>query len=211
MRRRPLTHSFRGASLIELIVASFIVGLMMLEIWKLVAAGSTFYRRARSQSEIQRNSLLALRWMARELSEGSSIAFRGYPTENTLGEATGTVHGGIAFGSPQLTGEPRVTYNSEGRMLWASVICYFIDPNDFTLYRQQVPLPAPFRTSPPIIDNDEHHPDVMARRPRPRVVARHIRKIESQQGPKDIIIKLSTRDTELGFGINVQTRLEMKN
>lgn len=195
-----------GASLIELIVSSLIVGLLMIAIWRLVAAGSRFYHKVRSQGEVQRNSLLALRWIARDLSSGSTISFREFKTEGT----NPAIHPGIVFGSPTVMGTSDVAYDPNGRMLWSSVIGYFIRPDDRTLYRRQVPLDA-IKTFPPTIDNDVHSTDVLAGLPNPRLVARHIHDISTTQGPKDIKIQLSTRDEELGFGIKVQTRLEMKN
>lgn len=197
----------RGASLIELTVASLIVLLLMLEIWRLVAAGSRFYHRARSQSDVQRNSLIALRWMAKDLSEGSTISFREYKTDGP----TPMTHAGIVFGSPTVPGTSSVNYDAKGRMIWSSVIGYFIDPADKTLYRQQIPLADPSKTFPPVIDNDTQSTDAMAGYSRPRVVARQIHEINTTQGPKDISIELITRDEELGFGVKVQTRLEMKN
>lgn len=197
----------RGASLIELTVACAIVMLLMLEIWKLASAGARFYHRARSQSDVQRNSLLALRWVAKDLSEGSTISFRQYSVDG----ATPMTHAGIVFGSPSEAGTGAVSYDSNGRMLWSSVIGYFIDPDDNTLYRQQLALPAPRKTFPPVIDNDTQSTDVLAGLPGPRVVARQIQTIKTIQGPKDIRVELSTRDEQLGFGLKVQTRLEMKN
>ena len=201
------SNNSRGASLIELTVASAIVLLLMLEIWKMVAAGSRFYHRARSQSDVQRNSLIALRWMAKDLSEGSTISFREYKLDGP----NPMTHAGIVFGSPTIAGASGVAYDSKGRMLWSSVIGYFIDPQDKTLYRQQIPLPDMTKTFPPVIDNDTQSTDVLAGYPQPRVVARQIHEIKTTQGPKDISIELITRDEELGFGVKVQTRLEMKN
>ncbi len=201
-------HRFpqRGASLIELIVSSLIVGLLMIAIWRLVAAGSQFYHKVRSQGDVQRNSLLALRWIARDISSGSTISFREFKTDG----ASPVTHPGIAFGSPTVTGTSDVSYDGKGRLLWSSVIGYFIRPEDNTLYRQQIPL-SDIKTFPPTISSDAHSTDVMAGLPNPRLVARHIHDISTTQGPKDIKIQLSTRDEELGFGIKVQTRLEMKN
>ena len=199
-----------GASLIELIVAMFIVGLMMLEIWKLVAAGAQFYKRARGQSEIQRNSLLALRWIAKDLAEGSTISFRNYQTENAQGVSTGFTHAGLVFGSPSEAGTGSVRYDDTGHMRWCSIIGYYIEPTDGGLYRQQIPIADP-KTFPPVIDNDQHSTDIMAALPRPRLVARGIKEIATIQGPKDIQVELSTREETLGFGIKVKTRLEMKN
>lgn len=193
-----------GVSLVELIVASFIVGLLMLEIWGLARSGSRFYLRARSQGDIQRNSLLALRWMSKDLGEGSAISFREYAA---VGGSSSRA--GIVFGSPSDT-SGSVHYDDKGHILWSSVIGYYIEPSDGALYRQQMMLPAP-QLFAPTIDNDTHSPDHLAGLPGPRPVARHIHSIETTQGPSDILVKLVTRDEEIGYGITVQTRLEMKN
>ncbi len=206
MRARTGTSSGRrGASLIELIVAMLIVMILMVLIWRLVSTGAQFYHRARSQSDVQRNTMLSLRWIAKDLSEGATISFREYnpPT---------FAYPGIVFGSPVRPSDGRVHYDSSsGRMYWGSVIGYYIDPADKCLYRQQVQLPDVTRTYPPVIDNDTQSTDHLASLPRSRLVARQIHEISTQQGPKDIKIVLATRDEELGFGIKVQTRLEMKN
>ncbi len=205
MRKR----SQAGVSLIELIVASCVVGLLMIEIWGLARAGSRFYLRARSQADIQRNSLLALRWISRDLGEGSSISFREYTTEGGTGQANNVSRAGIVFGSPTDT-QGNVSYDDRGKIMWNSVIGYYIEASDGALYRQQMMLPAPLAYAP-TIDNDSHSPDILAGRPNPRLIARHIHSIETTQGPSDILVKLVSRDKDIGFGITVQTRLEMKN
>lgn len=203
---RRTIRTERGISLVELMVASAIVGLLMIEIWRLVAAGSSFYHRVRSQGEVQRNTLLALRWIGKDLSSGTTFSFRQYDVDG----ADPVTHPGIVFGSPSVAGSNAVTYDENGRMLWNSIIGYYIDPTDHALYRQQLPI-SPARSFPPTIDNDVHSTDQLAKLAKPRLVARHIKEIITRQGPTDIRIEISTLDEELGFGIKVQTRLEMKN
>ena len=205
--RLPASRRPQGASLIELIVTSLIVGVLMLVIWQLVAAGGRFYQRARSQSEVQRNTLLAMRWISKDLSEGATISFRQYKVGSP-----GVTYPGIVFGSPVRVPDGTVHYDTaSGRMLWGSVIGYYINPSDKTLYRQQRALPSVDKTYPPVIDNDTQSTDILAGMPRPRLIARQIHEIDTTQGPKDIKVILATRDEELGFGIKVQTRLEMRN
>ncbi len=204
MKPRP-----SGVSLIELIVASAIVILLMVEVWGLVRAGGRFYLRVRSQSDIQRNSLLALRWITKEIGDGSAISFREYTTDGAGGQASTVSRAGIVFGSPT-DASGQVHYDERGRLQWSSVIGYYIEPSDRILYRQKLLLPAP-QGYPPIINNDLHSTDQLATLPAPRLVARHIHSIETVQGPSDILVKLHTRDQDIGYGITVQTRLEMKN
>ena len=44
-----------------------------------------------------------------------------------------------------------------------------------------------------------------------RMVAQDAYDIETVQGPQDIQVTLRFRDEDLGFGLKIQTRLEMKN
>lgn len=215
MRYSKISKTFHGTSLIELIVASFISGLILLEIYWLAHAGSQFYRRTRGQSEIQRESLLALRWMSKDLAEGSALSFRYYKKFPTPGGAPERWHG-ISFGSfLAADGSGVARQNGTGRMLWASVICYYIDNDDHGLYRQVRGLADPTQTIPPIIDDSLDAPKVMAALPKGgttyRPIARGVQEISVVQGPKDVQLKLDVRDVDLGFGIEVQTRLEMKN
>ena len=190
-------------------VASIIVGLLTFEIWSLVRAGSKFYVRVRGQGEIQRNSLMALRWITKDLGEGSAVSFREYTTDGGEGQANNVSRPGISFGSPT-DANGAVSYDPDGRLLWKSVVGYYIESNDGTLYRQVLELDSP-QTYAPTIDNDKHSPDEFADMPRPRVIARHIDSIDTTQGPSDILVKLVSKNEDLGYGITVQTRLEMKN
>ena len=174
----------------------------MAEIWGIVSLGSRFYLKLKAQSGAQKEALLALRWLSKDLSEGSSISFRAYEPPFTTRE-------GIVFGAPK-DENGAVAYSDKGLLLWQSVVCYYIDPADRTMYRAQQNLGSP-GTAPPIINNTTQSVDVMAGLNNPRTIARNIYQLETVQATENVQVKLWIRDEELGYGLKVQSRLEMKN
>ncbi len=194
----------RGATLVELIVASLLVGLIMSQVLALIVYGNRFYLKVRSQTEVQRSALLAFRWINSDLMEGTSFSFRFYQEED----------GGPAFsfGSPK-TEDGGVEYDTYGRLLWSSVIGYYLDSDDEgVLYRVLLAIPSDERSvNPPVMSRDEHGPIALRERGPGRVIARHVHSIEIEQGPENIEVVLHARHQELGFGLKLQTKLEMRN
>ncbi len=195
----------RGLSLVELMVASVLVLLLMGEVWMMLRAGTRFYLRVKSQTETQRSALIALRWLSKDLAESSPNSFRHYdPTYHIP-----TVHDGFVFGSLKDESE-EIIYNEDSKILWTTVTCYYIDPVSHVLYRTKKPQADPGITAPKIKDAD-HHIDILAGLEKRRPIAHHVKDIESVLGPKNVKITLRCRDEELGYGLTVSTRLEMKN
>jgi len=191
---------------VELMVSSGLVLVFMGLIWGMLQAGSRFYLKVRGQTDVQKNALLALRWISKDLAEGAPLSFRHYSPEHPT---VPSVHDGIVFGSPKdLDG--RVHYDESGNLLWTSVIGIYIDPVSKTLYRTKYALPDHLSVAPQI-DDSVHHVDLLAEIPERRKLAENIVKIETIQGPGNVRIKLRCRNEELGFGLSVQTLLEMKN
>lgn len=176
------------------------------EVWMLLQAGSRFYLKVRGQTEIQKNALISLRWLSKDLAEGAPLSFRHYDPDNP---SITTSHNGLVFGSPKDLDE-KVSYNLQGRLLWNSVIAYYIDPDTQQLFRAKQLLDEPVNQAPQIQD-DIHHVDILAGAESRRVIAREAVDINTKQGIQSIEVKLKFRDRKLGFGLTVQTRLEMKN
>ena len=196
----------RGATLVELVVASALVLLIMGELWMLLQTGTRFYLRSRSQSDVQRHALIALRWMSTDLAEGAPLSFKHYDPDNS---SIVTDRNGFVFGSPKGMDE-EASYNDEGRLLWTSVIGYYIEPETKDLIRAKMLLEEPKESAPQILD-ELYHVSLMDGAPNKRMVAKEAYDIETVQGPQDIQVTLRFRDEELGFGLTIQTRLEMKN
>lgn len=195
-----------GATLVELVVASALVLLIMGELWMLLQTGTRFYLRSRAQSDVQRHALIALRWMSTDLAEGAPLSFKHYDPDNP---SITTDRNGFVFGSPKGANEA-ATYNEEGRLLWTSVIGYYIDPASKDLIRAKILLEEPKESAPQILD-ELYHITLMEAASNRRMVAQDAYDIETVQGPQDIQVTLRFRDEDLGFGLKIQTRLEMKN
>lgn len=180
--------------------------LLLGQVWLLMRAGTQFYVKIRAQSEVQRDALLALRWLSKDLSEGAPLSFKAYAPDNP---SAVSVHPGIVFGSPKDLQE-QVQYNDHGRLMWTSVVSYYIDPATKTLFRVKLPLDPPVSRAPTIEDED-YHVDVMAGIPNARTIAHNVVELITVQGPKNIKVDLKCKNEELGYGIKVSTRLEMKN
>ncbi|MCA9779330.1 MAG: hypothetical protein KC800_21535 [Candidatus Eremiobacteraeota bacterium] len=200
-RRRSI-----GATLVELVVASALVLLIMGELWMLLQTGTRFYLRSRSQSDVQRHALIALRWMSTDLAEGAPLSFKHYDPDNP---SIVTDRNGFVFGSPKGMDE-EASYNDEGRLLWTSVIGYYIDPETKDLIRAKMLLEEPKESAPQILD-ELYHVTLMEGAPNKRMVAKEAYDIVTVQGPQDIQVTLRFRDEDLGYGLTIQTRLEMKN
>ena len=195
-----------GATLVELVVASALVLLIMGELWMLLQTGTRFYLRSRAQSDEQRHALIALRWMSTDLAEGAPLSFKHYDPDNP---SITTDRNGFVFGSPKDANEA-ASYNEEGRLLWTSVIGYYIDPASKDLIRAKILLDEPKESAPQILD-ELYHISLMEAASNRRMVAQDAYDIETVQGPQDIQVTLRFRDEDLGFGLKIQTRLEMKN
>lgn len=177
------------------------------ELWYMASTGSRFYLKMKGRTEMQKSALIALRWFSKDLAEGAPLSFRHYDPD--LGAAT--AYDGLVFGSPKDVTE-EVFYNDAGKLLWTSVIGYYIDPANNVLYRTKLPIPGPdYPTTAPRIDDTLHHVDLMANIAERRAIANHVINLTSEQGTQSVKIVVHCRDEDLGFGLKVETRLEMKN
>lgn len=176
------------------------------ELWMLLQTGTRFYLKARSQTDLQRHALIALRWMSTDLAEGAPLSFRHYDPDNPSIE---TDRNGFVFGSPKNLDE-EIVYDDTGRLSWTSVIGYYIEPGTGDLFRVRVPTPEETSTAPQILD-DLYHVQIIAESGLKRKVAEKAYDIDIVQGIQDVSVKLRLRDEDLGHGLTVQTRLEMKN
>lgn len=213
MRAFKTRRKWSGVSIVELLVSSGLVLLVLGEIWFLLQAGGRFYLRARGQSEVQRNALFALRWLTKEVTEGNPVSFRHYETESESGEAeeageAGEIEG-LVFASPK-DNDGQVRYDSKGRIQWASIVAYYIEPESKILYRTSIELDE-LTSKVPQIDDETHHVNILSALPNRRVIARGIIDLTTEQGPRNVLLEIHSRDEEAGAGLKVRTRLEMKN
>ena len=177
------------------------------EVWMMLRAGTKFYLRVQGQTGLQRNSLISLRWLSKDLAESAPLSFRHYDPDNP---SVTTNHNGLVFGSAR-DSQGRTFYDpDDGRLLWTSMTGYYIEPNTSVLYRIQQDLPDR-ETVAPVVDDTLHHIDLLAALPNPRVIAKDAVDIDTIQGPSSVDVTLQFRNEQYGFGLKVRTRLEMKN
>ena len=168
-----------GKTLIEIIISSFIFGLLSLAVILLLRSVTHLVRKNEVLLVLQRESLVACTWLNADLTNSSVETF----VDETGGGiwTTGiTVGPGVVFAIPQsATGD--VELDSAGRMLWRSIVAYYITPVEGTpcLVRRIKEIPASSRrpTLPTLAD---FHTDAAAES---RVVARHIVEFHGDADP----------------------------
>ncbi len=204
MRRSlPALSREGGVSLVELVVASFIVGLLITEIWAMMFFGARYMVRSNETLELQLATLKSLNWLSRELAEGSPVSFRN-ETEETAPIK------GIVFSMPRDT-SGRVRYAS-GRIQWASYVCYYLDesgPN--TQLIRAVEGFAPQDTAPTIppshgVDHFATSPSVSR-----RLVATNITAFTVTQSGDGLRVEMTAENPDQDTAIDTMTVLDMKN
>lgn len=121
-----------GLSLVELLIAIALFGLISTYIAALVRYGFTYLQRAQDRAELQRVSLFLLSRLSSELSESSPDCLR-YSGPN---EAPGLV-----FASPR--GEDDLVSYSDNRLLWKKWVAVWWDRDRQQILRAESTLPTP--------------------------------------------------------------------
>lgn len=127
----------RGVTLVELLIAMAIFGLIATLIGVLVRSGVTYSRRSQARSELQRASLFLLSQLASELSESSPDCIR---------YAEGVEPPGIVYATPRGS-DGQVTYSNR-HLLWKTWVCVWWDEAQGVIFRAQAPLPSPTTFKP---------------------------------------------------------------
>lgn len=191
----------QGVTLVELLIASSLSVLIMVLLWYQMSAGQKFYLRVRGQGEIQRGALQAVRWIARDVIHGNAGNLNAYTTPVI----------GMAFASPEDTAG-NTTYASTGAIEWRSTVIYYIDDATKNFYRVQIDYPGGRQDFPEPVGGPLSPAGVAGNATlKPRLAAQHIIDLQVDRFPKNIVVNLKARQEDLGFGISVRTRLEMKN
>ncbi len=197
----------RGTSMFEMLVATFLLGLIMMTIHTILMYGINYYRTQSATIDVQQSALIAMSALTNELVEsnpGSMLTDMNPPTI------------GIVFGSPRdQTGQ--VNY-SDTKLQWSKFVCYYLDViND---------VPCLMRTERPLTDfpgtgNGAFPPPISTAWDaeyfrstagnRARIVARNISRLESTQSfPLPILIEASVYD-RYQFKVELETKVTPKN
>lgn len=196
-----IRRRLRGATLIELLIASSLSLLIMGLLWYQMQAGQKFYLRVRAQGDIQRGALQAVRWIARDVIHGNAGNLNSFTTPVI----------GMSFASPE-DSAGATTYADTGAIEWRSTVIYYIDDATKNFYRVQRDYPGGKQDYPEPIGVSLTPAAVAGNLSmKPRLVAEHIIDLTVERFPKNIMLNMKARQEALGFGISVRTRLEMKN
>ena len=120
----------RGHTLIELMVASALVGICLLGVLALVQAGSRYLMVTQAKMDLQRDALTLVRRLNEEFAETNDAAFtvsrkNEVPDCPVCGVGTGNNVDGILFASPRSANTGEIAYDAEGRMYWPKWVCYY--------------------------------------------------------------------------------------
>ncbi len=125
----------KGVSLLELLVAMAVFGLISSMVALLVRNGLTYMRHAQNRAELQRLSLFLLSSLSAEIAESSPDCIR-YSDPGPSGKPTGIVYA-TPRGSNNL-----VMYDQNNRLVWRKWVAVWWDEASGLILRSEDPLPS---------------------------------------------------------------------
>lgn len=180
----------------------------------LIRHGSNYLRTTTAQLDLQKDTLLALNWMLRDLSEASPVAIHtnawGSPHVPPQPPVAGPPRG-VVFASPRdANGE--VSYGGTA-IQWNSRVCYFLDiPAGGKLYRVVKTHPAeslPRLINPNTEDTSDFQSN-LSNLPH-RMLAQNISYLDVQRQAAGIEINLEAANSDRSFTVYVSTLVHPKN
>lgn len=142
---KPDRNSYpRGTTLVELIVACAVVGLVLAATLYLVTACYRYYVSNDAAVTLNDRVLSCSTRMHRELRDGNAGSCRLF-----------TAPAGIVFASPRRA-DSSVAFDPDSlQPLWAKWICYYLEPQgtEFLLIRKEEYWPSTADTPPPVPDS----------------------------------------------------------
>ena len=146
---RPLTSRgrSRGVSLVELMVASVIMGLVLSSALTLMFACYRHFLDGDIAAEMNDMVLSATTTLRRELADG-------HRASSKIFNAPGQPYG-IVFASARLDDQTIDFDDVNLQPIWQKWVCYYLQPDDhdFLLIRKEAPLLSP-TTTPPLVPAD---------------------------------------------------------
>ena len=146
----------RGASLVELLIASALFLMLSVALFQVMHTGSAFMRRSEASLDMQKELLLALTWIHKDMSESGARVFRKDPE-------------GMVFANPRNL-EGQLQLDSVGRITWQRMVAYYVDDVAGVpcLIRKEREITATSTDPilPPVTDlisDNSLHPRVLAR------------------------------------------------
>lgn len=200
-----MTHR-RGHTLIELSVASVLIGICLLGVWALVRSGSRYLMATNAKTTLQRDAILCISRITREFQETNDGSF-------TVGNtANSSVHKGVLFASPRNPDTGEVDYDDRGRLFWPKLVCFYLaqEAGIPCVVRTATKIPNPTSYPPPVVSVDAY-----LAVPQPiKVIARNVTKFECEKQAASLDITMRC-DLPSGFGrrygFEIQTEVFTKN
>lgn len=180
MRRRTA-----GATLIDILVASFVLGLLTTMLFALFRTGIVGLKKVENQSELLRELQLLSLKISRELQESSFRSLSVSPDGHT-----------VAFLSADDAND-NFQMDEFGRPLWQKFILYHFDATESVVRRTEVPYLSPEPGSPQTLEvytGDELIDHVNSGTP--VLVAKHVEECQWRAEPPSL----------LEFGFRVEKR-----
>lgn len=187
----------QGHTLIETLIASALISICLLGVWRLVQAGSRYLLITDAKVEMQNGALRCLRMIAEQFCETNERAF-------TVGNSTASpsyasqTNQGVIFNSPRDPGTGEIEHDAMGRIRWAKYVAFYKYeqlPGQFVVARSSANCDPvlPYPRFPPLLDA------FLATNPSPRIVARHVAIFECVKFPGNVQVRLRC-ELPSGFG-----------
>lgn len=199
-----------GISLAELLVATALMSLLSTLAWKVLLTASRQLESGRQQLDLQRDVLVALNWLGRDISESSLVAIHtnswGAPPRPPVPPASGPLRG-IVMASPR-DSDGNITF-SGATVTWNSRICYYLTTGG-ELFRA-VAARSP-ETLPPVIDLTFENTDAFATGTNPRRrLAGQVSYFNVERQAAGIEVTLETTSLDRRFTMMVDTLVKPRN
>jgi prepilin-type N-terminal cleavage/methylation domain-containing protein len=124
----------RGLSLMETMVAVFIMGIVVWGAYEIFREGIQYYRTNNRASNAQADCLNLLSKMSLQMSSAKDDLVRHY---DTVGVVPGVVF------ATSLADDGRAHYDEPNgnKVFWQKLICFYLDTSTGKVYRKEQPLP----------------------------------------------------------------------
>lgn len=199
-------NRFRGHTLLEVVIASALMGICLLGILALVRSGARYLQLTEAKTALQSDAIKLMRRLMDEFSETNDSAFE-------VGNSTnGSTRQGVVFASPRNPVSGEVSYDGAGRMLWPKMVCYYLTQEQgvgcVARNVAAVPHPTAFPPSLPSLDNylSIEYPS--------RILARNVSLLELKREASVLALQLRMElPASYGrkYGFEVKTQIFTRN
>lgn len=206
-------HRPGGFSIVEMMVAMSLLGLLLAGLYAIVSLGFRHAREAEVFDTVHREALLGMQKITDELTLSS---------KGSVGVLAVGGQNSIIYALPQdlmaVAGHQRYSYDSNGNLEWRKWCTFFHEPSTQRVFRSELALPGGAQSSPPHPDDHPLLSDFQALPPSEiRPVIRNCSLLEFREGattPETIRVtlqverKVTTDKTTL---IRLETEVNPRN